>query len=54
MTAKTTDKKADAESIYEERQPISNESDIIATVKEKTSRKYEPEYPQSQYIEPTQ
>ncbi|MFK7795319.1 MAG: NYN domain-containing protein [Gammaproteobacteria bacterium] len=37
----------------EERQPTSNESDIIATVKEKSSRKYEPEYPQSQYIEPT-
>ncbi len=38
----------------DEKQPISNESDILTTVKEKSSRKYEPEYPQSQYIEPTQ
>ncbi len=52
--SKNTAKKPDADSSYEERQPISNESDIIATVKEKSSRKYEPEYPQSQYIEPTQ
>jgi len=60
--AKNTDKKVADKKVVaekksnastEERQPISNESDIIATVKEKSSRKYEPEYPQSQYIEPT-
>lgn len=55
---KNSDKKAAAnnkkEGGNEERQPVSNESDIIATVKEKSSRKYEPEYPQSQYIEPPQ
>ena len=38
----------------EDKQPVSNESEILDTVKEKSSRKYEPEYPQSQYIEPTQ
>lgn len=49
---KNTEKKS-ADS-NEERQPSSNESDILTTVKETSSRKYEPEYPQSQYIEPTQ
>ncbi len=44
----------DDEDFNEDRQPMSNESDILATVKETASRKYEPEYPQSQYIEPTQ
>ena len=39
---------------YEDKQPTSNESDILATVKETSSRKYEPDYPQSQYIEPSQ
>ena len=34
----------------EEKQPTSNESDILSTVKE-VSREYQPEYPQSQYIE---
>ena len=34
----------------EEKQPKSNKSDIIATINEPTT-KYEPEYPQSQYIE---
>lgn len=38
----------------DEKQPTSNESEILNAVKEKSSRKYEPEYPQSQYIEPTQ
>ena len=38
----------------EEKQPASNESEILLNVKEKSSRKYEPEYPQSQYIEPNQ
>ena len=38
----------------DDKKPISNESEIINAVKEKSSRKYEPEYPQSQYIEPTQ
>ena len=38
----------------DDKQPTSNESDILNTVKETSSRKYEPEYPQSQYIEPTQ
>ena len=50
--AKVAEKKS-ADS-NEERQPSSNESDILTTVKETSSRKYEPEYPQSQYIEPTQ
>ena len=39
---------------YDDKQPTSNESDILATVKETSSRKYEPDYPQSQYIEPSQ
>jgi hypothetical protein len=54
--AKKKDKKAAApkDNTNDERQPVSNESDILATVKEKSSRKYEPDYPQSQYIEPTQ
>jgi hypothetical protein len=51
---KKSTKKATPQDHNDERQPASNESDIIATVKEKSSRKYEPEYPQSQYIEPTQ
>ena len=34
----------------EEKQPKSNKSDIIASINEPTT-KYEPEYPQSQYIE---
>lgn len=33
----------------DEKQPSSNESDILITVKE-SNKKYEPEYPQSQYI----
>lgn len=40
--------------VLDDQQPLSNESDILATVKETSSRKYEPEYPQSQYIEPSQ
>ena len=47
-------KKVSGKDNNSERQPISNESDILLTVKETSSRKYEPEYPQSQYIEPTQ
>jgi len=35
--------------VDDEKQPNSNESDILITVKEST-KKYEPEYPQSQYI----
>ncbi|MDW3095461.1 MAG: NYN domain-containing protein [Gammaproteobacteria bacterium] len=50
--AKNTEKKSAKSN--EERQPSSNESDILTTVKETSSRKYEPDYPQSQYIEPTQ
>ena len=42
------------EESLEDKQPTSNESDILATVKETSTQKYEPEYPQSQYIEPTQ
>lgn len=38
---------------YDETQPTSNESDILTTVKETSSKQYEPEYPQSQYIKPT-
>lgn len=39
----------------EDKQPLSNESDILETVKETTSSKtYQPDYPQSQYIEPSQ
>ena len=41
------DKKATSN---EEKQPKSNKSDIIASISE-TNTKYEPEYPQSQYIE---
>ena len=51
---KNNTKKAAPKEINDDRQPVSNESDILATVKEKSSRKYEPDYPQSQYIEPTQ
>lgn len=40
---------------FEEKQPISNESDILETVKETSSSKtYQPDYPQSQYIDPGQ
>lgn len=39
---------------YDDKQPISNESDILNTVNETSSKKYQPEYPQSQYIEPSQ
>ena len=39
---------------YDDKQPMSNESDILTTVKETSSKKYEPDYPQSQYIDPTQ
>jgi hypothetical protein len=53
-TAKNSNKKAAAKDVTNDRQPVSNESDILTTVKETSSRKYEPEYPQSQYIEPTQ
>jgi hypothetical protein len=42
--------KTDNKTSGEEKQPVSNESDILSTVKE-VSREYEPEYPQSQYIE---
>ena len=49
---KPSENKAGKKNGSEEKQPTSNESDILATVKE-TSRKYEPEYPQSQYIEPS-
>lgn len=52
--AKKSNKKATSKSTNDDRQPVSNESDILNTVNEKSSRKYEPEYPQSQYIEPTQ
>ena len=38
-------------STSEEKQPKSNQSDIIANINEPAT-KYEPEYPQSQYIEP--
>lgn len=39
----------------DEKQPTSNESDILETVKETTSSKtYQPDYPQSQYIDPAQ
>jgi uncharacterized LabA/DUF88 family protein len=51
---KKNDKKASTKDNSDDRQPVSNESDILTTVKEKSSRKYEPEYPQSQYIEPPQ
>lgn len=37
----------------EDRQPISNESDILTTVTETSTQKYQPQYPQSQYIEPS-
>ena len=47
-------KKASTKDNSDDRQPVSNESDILTTVKEKSSRKYEPEYPQSQYIDPNQ
>ncbi len=39
---------------YDDKQPTSNESDILNTVNETSSKKYQPEYPQSQYIEPSQ
>ena len=39
---------------FDDKQPLSNESDILATVKDTSSNKYKPEYPQSQYIEPAQ
>lgn len=47
---KTQSTSAQAQDNGEEKQPKSNKSDIIATINEPTT-KYEPEYPQSQYIE---
>ncbi|MEM8843851.1 MAG: NYN domain-containing protein [Pseudomonadota bacterium] len=47
---KQTAKADNIEKSDEEKQPASNESDILSSVKE-VSREYEPEYPQSQYIE---
>ena len=51
---KADNKQSQSSNNFDDKQPTSNESDILATVKETSSRKYEPEYPQSQYIEPTQ
>ena len=45
-----TSDKSDNKNSEEEKQPASNESDILSAVNE-VSREYEPEYPQSQYIE---
>ena len=53
-STKKSNKKAATKKANDDRQPVSNESDILNTVQEKSSRKYEPDYPQSQYIEPTQ
>ena len=47
---KQATKSESSKSGKEEKQPTSNESDILSTVKE-VSREYQPEYPQSQYIE---
>ena len=44
---------ANTDDTFEDRQPLSNESDILATVKETSAQKYQPQYPQSQYIEPS-
>ena len=49
-TKKTQSATAPAQDSDDEKQPKSNKSDIIASISE-TNTKYEPEYPQSQYIE---
>ena len=52
QSAKTnpTADKTESKKGGEEKQPASNESDILSSVKE-VSREYQPEYPQSQYTE---